>query len=426
MPEAMSEPHSYRARMIFPVEGEPLPDGYLTLHGERITAISPDAPRAGTMTDLGDVAILPGLVNAHTHLEFSDLAAPLGRAGLPFSQWIPQVVAHRRQRTAAVADSIERGLHESLRAGVTLLGEITTTGWEDPARYAVGPDCIVFQEVLGKRPETFQRNTTLLEEHLARRWQSADATIRHQPGISPHTPYTVSEPLFAHAVKTAAEADIPVAFHLAESAEEMELLHHMGGPLKDQLQAIDFWNPTEHTAPRPPLGYLQQLSHLNHALVVHGNYLNSDEIAFLGQNSQRLSVIYCPRTHAYFGHPRYPLPELLAAGACVAIGTDSRASNPDLALLDELKFIHEQYPAIPSNTVLRLGTQAGAQALGQAARTGSLLPGKEASLIAVKLGSFAVDDVAEAVLAAESRVVGTMLRGRWVAGDEAFLERAKN
>ena len=96
--------------------------------------------------------------------------------------------------------------------------------------------------------------------------------------------------------------------------------------------------------------------------MIHGNYLEADELEFLAMNAQRMSIVYCPRTHAYFDHERYPLGRLLALGASVALGTDSRASNPDLNLLAEMRFVAKRYPALPPAEVLRLGTLAGAQA----------------------------------------------------------------
>src|SRR5205823_10181172 len=115
---------------------------------------------------------------------------------------------------------------------------------------------------------------------------------------------------------------------------------------------------------RRPLDYLQTLATAHRALVIHGNYLAADEIQLLAAHRDCMSVVYCPRTHAYFGHEHYPLSQMLAAGVRVAVGTDSRASNPDLRLLAELRYIARHHPAIPRDVILRQGTLAGAEALG--------------------------------------------------------------
>ncbi len=119
--------------------------------------------------------------------------------------------------------------------------------------------------------------------------------------------------------------------------------------------------------------------------MIHGNYLAPDEIEFLAGHADRLAVVYCPRTHERFGHPRYPLARMLATGVRVALGTDSRASNPDLSLLEELRHVARHHPEIEPSAVLELGTICGARALGQHREIGTLIGGKLANLTVVPL-----------------------------------------
>src|SRR5262249_11550758 len=133
--------------------------------------------------------------------------------------------------------------------------------------------------------------------------------------------------------------------------------------------------------------YLQFLATAHRSLVIHGNYLAADEIEFLAVHRDRMSLVYCPRTHAYFSHEPYPLAEAFAAGVHFAVGTDSRASNPDLRLLEELRVIARDYPSILPESILRMGTLAGAEALGLAEFLGSVTPGKRTALATVPLGS---------------------------------------
>jgi cytosine/adenosine deaminase-related metal-dependent hydrolase len=134
-----------------------------------------------------------------------------------------------------------------------------------------------------------------------------------------------------------------------------------------------------------PLDYLKLLAEAPRALVIHGNYLGNDEWRFLAAHCHRMSLVYCPRTHSYFAHPRYPLTQLLAAGVTVALGTDSRASNPDLDLLAEMRHVARLYAELNPQEILRMGTLAGAQALGRADEVGSITRGKLANLVAVAL-----------------------------------------
>jgi cytosine/adenosine deaminase-related metal-dependent hydrolase len=143
---------------------------------------------------------------------------------------------------------------------------------------------------------------------------------------------------------------------------------------------------------------LELLAGARRALVIHGNYLGSRDWSLLSAHRRRMTVVYCPRTHAYFGHAAYPLEELLAAGVSVAVGTDSRASNPDLDLLGELRFVRRRFPRLAPRTILELGTLRGAEALGRDADFGSITVGKLARFALVPLGDEEPSDVEEFLL----------------------------
>jgi cytosine/adenosine deaminase-related metal-dependent hydrolase len=173
--------------------------------------------------------------------------------------------------------------------------------------------------------------------------------------------------------------------HLAESRAELALLASQQGPLVEFLIGLEAWHPASIAANLRPLDYLKSLATAHRTLVIHGNYLAADEIAFLAANRDCMSVVYCPRTHAYFDHDSYPLAQMLAAGVRVAVGTDSRASNPDLRLFEELRHIARHHPIVSSDRILRMGTLNGAEALGLADSYGSITVGKRAALITVPL-----------------------------------------
>ncbi len=206
---------------------------------------------------------------------------------------------------------------------------------------------------------------------------------------------------------------IPLAMHLAESREEIELLASGTGSLADflrQRQAV----VCPHGRPAmKPLDFLRELASADRALVIHGNYLDGEEMAFLAARSESMAVVYCPRTHAFFGHQRYPLEKMLAMGVTVALGTDSRASNPDLSLLAEMRFVARRYPELSRATILQLGTLSGAKALGLRG-IGRLEPGAYADLAVVAIPDDATADPYELLLAGDLPVVATWFRGQQV------------
>jgi cytosine/adenosine deaminase-related metal-dependent hydrolase len=373
--------HALRGRYVFPVTSPPIADGVVTIDGGRIVAVGRQPSTSDRpVMDLGNVAILPGLINAHTHLEFSGLAAPLGRPGMSLPEWIRLVVAYRRRLPVELlVGDWSKGRNECRATGSVAIGEIATANW------SASPDSTIFLELIGLKREFSADRLAKARQHLAK------ATPRLsrrgiQLGISPHAPYSVHPKLFDGLVDLAKEAQAPIAFHLAETLEELDLLFTGGGPFRELLVELGAWDETAIPHRTRPMDYLRRLADRGvHALLIHGNYLDDDEISLLGAHADRLTIVYCPRTHAYFGHERHPLPRLLAAGANVALGTDSRASNPDLNLLEEIRFVARCFPELPANMALELGTLRAARALAIDDRFGSLEPGKLAALVAVPL-----------------------------------------
>lgn len=401
---------SLTARYVFPVAGPPLAGGAVTIRGERIVAVEPTPP-VGAL-DLGDVAILPGLVNAHTHLEFSECAAPLGTAGMSLPDWIRLVVASRRDAGDPRA-RIAAGLAESLRQGTCALGEIATSGWTEDSINTAPLDLTAFYELIGLRADRADERLAAAEEFIA---NTTAATPGHhwQAGISPHAPYSVHPELVVGLVRLAARHHLPVAMHLAESREELTLLTDGRGPFRDMLEAFDAWDETAIPHGTRPLEYLQLLAQAPRALVIHGNYLAADELEFLALQSDRMSLVYCPRTHFYFGHELHPLEKLLALGATVALGTDSRASNPDLSVLAEMRHVARRHRSISTELVLSLGTLAGARALGRGQDVGTLDAGKLANLAIVPVAARSPADPHELLFESDEPVSAVWYRGRQV------------
>ena len=403
------EPLTLRSRFLFPATAPPLADGAATILDGRIVSVGA-AAAGGRVEDLGNVAILPGFINVHSHLDLSNVSAPLGRQGIGLPEWIGQVVAFRLQNPGGDRRAVERGLGERICRGTTGLGDIAQP--DNPLEpFSQAPiDGIVFTELIAP---TARRVAPALE--LARQsllpFASERNVLRWRPGLAPHAPYSVHPDLLRGAVEISAAEQVPLAFHLAESAEEIDLLRTAGGPMRRLLESLDAREPGVFRPGARPLDFLRLLAQAHRTLVIHGNFLDDEEIGFLAANAAKMAVVYCPRTHAWFGHPPYPLEKMLAAGASVAVGTDSRASSPDMSLLAELRRVARSCPAIPPQVVLQLGTSRAAAALDCDRQSGDLAPGKWANLAVVALPDRDAADPYELLFDSDGPVVRTYYRG---------------
>jgi cytosine/adenosine deaminase-related metal-dependent hydrolase len=389
--------HTFTARWIFPVAAPPLERGTVTIAGDKIVAVEPHGTRRPDV-DLGNVALLPGFVNAHTHLDLT------GARGVcpptpDFTQWLRHVIAFRGLRgPEEVQTDIATGLAECLRFGTTLIGDISAAGasWELIGHASCR--AVVFCELLGL---TNDRVDTAWAEVEA--WSSKhEDRVQFRRGLSPHAPYSVHQALY----DLVAQHWMPVATHLAETQAELELLRFHEGPFVDFLKQLKVWNPS---------GLAVHPTHIwlpTRAILVHCNYLDPATPFLQGK-----SVVVCPRTHAAFGHPHHPFPEMLKRGVRVALGTDSLASNPDLDILAEARFLHEHYPEVEPAMLLRMLTLSGAEALGFDTVTGSLTPGKSADLVVLPLPDDDKRDPHDLILESTLPVGRVLFRGKWVYGD---------
>lgn len=386
------------ARWVFPVASPPLERGLVTVCRDRIISVDPQGSRSADI-DLGNVALTPGFVNAHTHL---DLTGARGKTPPTpdFVTWLRQVIAYRRGCTSGqVAADVEAGIAESLRHGTTLVGDIAAEGatWEALERAPIR--ALVFRELLG-----------LTDERAAAAWEgflwwreSVAATETCRPGVSPHAPYSVAESLYSRAL----DARIPLAIHLAETPSELDLLGERCGPLVTFLKDMNVWAPQNLMSDeRRPVELARSATP---RLFVHSNYLSPEAISRIYD-----SVVYCPRTHAAFGHPPHPFREFLQRGVRVALGTDSLASNPDLSVLAEARFVRSRHLDVSGETLLRMATLAGAEALDWEAHTGSLVAGKSADFAVVALPDRDAADPHELLFESDLPVVATWFRGKEV------------
>jgi cytosine/adenosine deaminase-related metal-dependent hydrolase len=319
--------------------------------------------------------------------------------------WIRLIIAERTGRKPSPHSSLDAGVQESHRFGVTTIADIST-GIEIPSG-----DVIQFHEVIGFSRARAESAAQALRQRLLN-----PKTYPTLPqGISPHAPYTVSPELLRTLIRDANVYDFPMAMHLAESREELQLLRDGSGPFKDLLDERSMWDAGAIPPASRPLDYLRTLADAPRTLVIHGNYLDEEELAYLAAHRDHMSLVYCPRTHSYFFHPQYPLGPALAAGVRVALGTDSRASNPNLSLLAEMRHVLHLHPHLDPYQVLRMGTINGAEALGYDRLVGSIDKHKRANLVALPIKDEAPkkpDEILASILAADSAPTAVYLAGR--------------
>ena len=379
----------YCAQWVVPVATPSIVDGAVAVEHGRIAYVGSraDAPD-GARVELGDAALLPGLVNVHTHLELTAMRGFLEE--LDFRPWILRLTAARQAMLtpALLLASAKAGIAEGLLAGITTYADTSESGVTIQAMVEMGVRGIMYQEVFG--PDPAQCNTAIaaLRGRLAQ-LQGAQ-TARVQLGLSPHAPYTVSDALFVAAAAEARTEGWPVAVHLAESDAELQLVRDGRGVFGDALRSRGI-----PVGPRAdsPVALLDRLGLLElRPLLIHCVRVTAPDIRRIAAHD--CAVAHCPASNAKLGHGVAPLLALLDAGVRVGLGSDSVAANNRLDLLDDARLTilmqraaSRRFDALSSIEALTLATRGGAEALGLAHEIGTLEVGKAGDLAAFSLGS---------------------------------------
>jgi cytosine/adenosine deaminase-related metal-dependent hydrolase len=374
-----------RAAWVCPVAAPPLADGWVLVAGGRIVAVGQgrETPLADRVDDLGAAALLPGLVNAHTHLELSWLRGLVPPAA-DFLTWVGRLMARRtRLETAADAPAMA-AMRDALSAaratGTVAIGDVSNALVSPAVLREQGVPAVVFHEILGFRDAD---GRAAARAAAARAAAASGGDVRVVP--APHAPFSVSAELFTAIRDEVRRLTPPISsVHVGESPEEVTLLRTGGGPWRDRLHALGAWRDGWTPPDRGPADYLCDLGVLEPgALAVHGVQLSDGELTRLA--AAGVTLVTCPRSNAWVGVGTPPIARFLAAGLRLALGTDSLASAPDLNLFGELAALRAIAPEVPARRLLAMATQGGADALQLGHRFGALVPGREASLVAVAL-----------------------------------------
>jgi 5-methylthioadenosine/S-adenosylhomocysteine deaminase len=371
------------ARWLIPVEGSPIENAALLIDSEgRVDSVGPDAavarPPDAAAEEFGDAVIIPGLINTHTHLELTGFAEQIQER--EFSAWIRRLRELKTTRSFRdYLDAARRGLQACYAAGVTTVAD---TGDSDSVIQALAEadgSGIAYLEVFGPQPSQAQTSLAALRDRVIRagRW----AVQRVRMGVSPHAPYTVSEPLMAAVARWSRAEGIPLAVHVAESPAETEFLRAGSGPFAEAWATRGIPLPTPPG--RTPVQWLAEHGGLSEStLCIHAVQVLPADIELL--TASGAAVAHCPLSNRAHGHGAAPLASMLQAGIRVGLGTDSEVSVGRLDLLAEARAAAE-LGRLTADETLELCTLSGARALGLDAEAGSLRKGKWADCVVIRM-----------------------------------------
>jgi cytosine/adenosine deaminase-related metal-dependent hydrolase len=413
----------FSAQVVLPISQEPLFHGALAVDGGQIVQVGPLHSLRERYPGAEEVAfessvILPGLVNAHTHLDLTAFPTDqfgqktLNLAEIPqiktdFLEWLCGVIKYRRSVVhQALADAIREGVDRCLRSGTTTIGEISTLDGEFSLLDKSGLRAVLFPEIISydaeRAQDSFETAVGLIEEFQERLQEDSAVGSLMRIGLSPHAPYTVSRPLLKIIQQYASESRVNVQIHVAESFSEMEFFFDGGGAIAEKLFPFVGWG--RFPAPcvrKTPIEYLDSIGFLRcRPTLIHCVQVSDADLERLER--EQCPVVFCPRSNHFLRVGEVPYRRFEGKKIPLALGTDGLASNASLSMWDEMRFLKKQVqrrkdapPVFASREILRMATMGSAEALGLDHVIGSLQEGKAADFIVVRVKE---DDLTEKTL----------------------------
>ncbi|WP_129127002.1 amidohydrolase family protein [Geomonas oryzae] len=406
----------YAAAHLLPISSPPIAGGALAVENGRIVAVGTlnelRAQFSAPVTDLHESVIMPGLVNAHTHLELTHFPAWKVRKDLDYLpkryvEWIQQVVKIKRAlEPGEIEHSTQEGMRLCLESGTTAVGDILSDFSLVPLYRDTPLAGRLFLEAIGHDPILCDTLVARLETAL----QGLEGALL--PGVSPHTPHTVSGHLFACLNALSEKLGIPKAVHLSETTEEVAFMHDTTGAFAEILYPMAHWeqylpHPMRTTSTR----YLDGLGVLDASTIaVHAVHVTPNDVALLKERG--VSVVLCPRSNDRLFVGCAPHKLLKQSGLTLALGTDSLASNDSLSMWDEMRYLQQAAPGVfEARDLLTMATLNGARALQIEESVGSLEPGKRADFQVLSCGSGCDLSSLEAALVERGEVKQVYLAG---------------
>lgn len=369
-----------RARTVVTMDGAPIENGAVAVSGDRIADVGKfdeiRARNAGQVIDLGEQALLPGLINAHCHLDYTCLHGKIPQQE-SFADWIRAINAEKAKLSPKdYLASINKGFGEAKRFGTTSIANLTAFPELIP-QISAPIRTWWFAELIDVR----------MPERASEIVDRAVELLRSAPnwGLAPHALFTASKNLYRRCEQIARDENILLTTHLAESLEEMEMFRDASGALYEFLKAIGRLTNDcgKSTALELFLGAADGRG-LPRWIVAHLNELTESDFELFERSERRFHVVHSPRSHNYFKHSRFPFEKLRALGFNICLGTDSLASNDSLNLFDEMRAFRRSEPGTSPDKILEMVTVNPAAALRQEKALGKIRRGFRADLIAVR------------------------------------------
>lgn len=393
----------FRARVVVTMDGPPIETGAVVVEGDRIVEVRKFHEFRDVITDeivdLGERALLPGLINAHCHLDYTCLRGKIAPQE-SFTDWIRAINTEKRKLTPSdYIKSVAAGFAEAVQFGTTSIVNFEA-----------------FPDLVWRTPPPLRtwwmaelidvRNPNLPNQLVDLAMGSLSAAENR--GLAPHAPFTASRDLYRVCQEAARKHDLVLSTHLSESREEMAMFRDASGPLYEFMKEIrrDMRDCGQET----PLAYLMRHVALDERwLVVHLNELTEGDFELLARSRNRFNVVHSPRSHRYFDHSDFPFQRLRALGFNICLGTDSLASNDDLSLFAEMREMQRKEPALSGREILEMVTVNPAHALHRQSLLGQIKPGLAADMIAIPWEG--KKDLFEEIIAFDETVPWTMVNG---------------
>src|SRR5881398_485730 len=381
MPQGSQRRMIVRARVVVTMDGPPIKNGAVVISGNRIVDIGTFPEISGRhsgqeLVDLGEQALLPGLINAHCHLDYTCLRGKISPQK-SFTDWIRAINTEKAKLSPKdYLASMNEGFAEAKNFGTTTIANLTAfpdliSQIEAPIR------TWWFAELIDVRAP--DRGSEIADRALE------SLQPAHNSGLAPHALFTASADLYRRCQEIAPQRNILLTTHLAESHEEMKMFHDASGLLYEFMKNIG--RPMEHCGNETPLeSFVGALGNrpIPQWIVAHLNELTERDFELLERSTRQFHIVNCPRSHDYFKHSHFPFERLRSLGFNICLGTDSLASNEDLSLFAEMRAFQRREPAISPEEIVKMVTVKPAMALHQEKMIGRIRPGFCADLIAVQ------------------------------------------
>ncbi len=409
-----------RSRAVLPICRPAIENGAVAFSGGRILGVGrwKDVQKkfSGDIVDLGETVLLPGLINAHCHLDYTEMAG-LFPPRKSFCDWIKLITTEKAHWTFSdYATSWINGARQLLHSGTTTVADIEAVPELLPDVWNATPLRVLsLLEMTGvksrRKPELILRDALDVLSELQHG--------RSSSGLSPHAPYSTTPALLRHVAGVARKRKLRVATHVAESATEFEMFRNASGELhhwltKNNRDMSDCGgvSPVQLLARHNSLG--------SHLMAIHVNYLARGDARLLAQ--KQTSVVHCPRSHDFFSHAEFPFATLQHAGVNICLGTDSLATirkkprqTIELNMFEEMRTFATKHEDVSPEMILKMATVNGARAIGQQGKLGELKRGALADIIALPF-SGNVGEASSAVLHHQGDVAASLIGGEWAMG----------